>query len=263
MSVLVEREGAVTTIVIDRPERAQRGRSGDGAGAARGFRRVRGGRRRAGRGADRRGRPFLRRLRSQGGRRRRARHYDPRGRGADGPDPAAARQAGDRRGRGLCGRRRTRARLVVRPAGSRPKSAIFGVFCRRWGVPLIDGGTVRLPRIVGQGRALDMILTGRPVGAAEALRFRPRQPRRAGRRRRVPRPSARRAKSRVFRSFACAPTAPRPMPRFDADWPTRLHAEAVAGAAPLGRRKRAKARRASPAARAAAATSDRSETRWA
>ncbi|MGQ0590389.1 MAG: crotonase/enoyl-CoA hydratase family protein [Sphingosinicella sp.] len=49
------------------------------------------------------------------------------------------------------------------------ESATFGVFCRRWGVPLIDGGTVRLPRIVGQGRALDMILTGRPVGAQEAL----------------------------------------------------------------------------------------------
>ena len=50
-------------------------------------------------------------------------------------------------------------------------NATFGVFCRRWGVPLIDGGTVRLPRIVGQGRALDMILTGRPVGAEEALAF--------------------------------------------------------------------------------------------
>jgi enoyl-CoA hydratase len=49
------------------------------------------------------------------------------------------------------------------------ESAVFGVFCRRWGVPLIDGGTVRLPRIVGQGRALDMILTGRAVEAAEAL----------------------------------------------------------------------------------------------
>lgn len=48
------------------------------------------------------------------------------------------------------------------------EDAVFGVFCRRWGVPLIDGGTVRLPRVVGQGRALDMILTGRPVGAHEA-----------------------------------------------------------------------------------------------
>jgi len=51
------------------------------------------------------------------------------------------------------------------------RGAIFGVFCRRWGVPLIDGGTVRLPRLVGQGRALDMILTGRPVDADEALRI--------------------------------------------------------------------------------------------
>jgi enoyl-CoA hydratase len=47
--------------------------------------------------------------------------------------------------------------------------AVLGVFCRRWGVPLIDGGTVRLPRIVGAGRALDLILTGRPVAADEAL----------------------------------------------------------------------------------------------
>ncbi|HEY2297362.1 MAG TPA: crotonase/enoyl-CoA hydratase family protein [Jatrophihabitans sp.] len=47
--------------------------------------------------------------------------------------------------------------------------AVFGVFCRRWGVPLIDGGTVRLPRVVGLGRALDMILTGRAVDADEAL----------------------------------------------------------------------------------------------
>src|SRR5437868_14420257 len=51
------------------------------------------------------------------------------------------------------------------------ETAVFGVYCRRWGVPLIDGGTVRLPRLIGASRAMDLVLTGRSVDAAEGLQI--------------------------------------------------------------------------------------------
>jgi enoyl-CoA hydratase len=80
------------------------------------------------------------------------------------------------------------------------EDAVLGVFCRRFGVPLIDGGTVRLPRLVGLGRALDLILTGRPVHADEALRIGLAD-------RVVPRGSARDEAERLAREIAAFPQA--------------------------------------------------------
>ena len=78
------------------------------------------------------------------------------------------------------------------------ETATFGVFCRRWGVPLIDGGTVRLPRLIGMSRALDLILTGRPVGAKAALEM-------GLVNRVVPRGHAREAAEELARSIAAFP----------------------------------------------------------
>ncbi|MFM8598715.1 MAG: crotonase/enoyl-CoA hydratase family protein [Mycobacterium sp.] len=78
------------------------------------------------------------------------------------------------------------------------EDAVFGVFCRRWGVPLIDGGTVRLPRLIGHSRAMDMILTGRPVDADEALAI-------GLANRVVPRGQARRAAGELAAELAARP----------------------------------------------------------
>lgn len=80
------------------------------------------------------------------------------------------------------------------------EDAVLGVFCRRWGVPLIDGGTVRLPRLIGLSRALDLILTGRPVSAQEALGM-------GLVNRVVPRGGAREAAEQLAREIAAFPQA--------------------------------------------------------
>ncbi|MEV1055055.1 crotonase/enoyl-CoA hydratase family protein [Streptomyces sp. NPDC049887] len=78
------------------------------------------------------------------------------------------------------------------------QDAVFGVFCRRWGVPLIDGGTVRLPRLIGESRAMDLVLTGRPVPATEAHDI-------GLANRLVPRGESRRAAERLAHEIAAFP----------------------------------------------------------
>ena len=168
MTVLVERAGAVTTVVIDRPEARNAVDGPTAAALAEAFREFdadeaasvavlcgAGGTFCA--GAD---------LKAVGG--PSGNRAEPDGDGPMGPTrmrlskPVIAAIAGHAVAGGL----ELALWCDLRVA---EEDAVLGVFCRRWGVPLIDGGTVRLPRLIGLGRALDMILTGRPVGAAEAL----------------------------------------------------------------------------------------------
>ncbi|MEW6444343.1 MAG: crotonase/enoyl-CoA hydratase family protein [bacterium] len=168
MTVLTEKSGPVTTIIIDRPERrnaVDRPTAEELAQAFRAFERDEGARvavlTGAGgcfcAGAD------LKAL-SEG----RGNRAEEGGDGPMGPSrmllakPVIAAVAGYAVAGGLELALWCDLRVVER-------DAYFGVFCRRWGVPLIDGGTVRLPRLIGLSRALDMILTGRAVGAEEAL----------------------------------------------------------------------------------------------
>ena len=164
--------GAVTVVEIDRPAGAQRGRRPD--------------RRRCsptrsasstpttsavGRGAHRRGRHVLRGRRPQGRRARAAATACI----ADGDGPMGpTRMLLDKpviaavEGYAVAGGLELALWCDLRVAA---RDAVFGVFCRRWGVPLVDGGTVRLPRMIGHSHALDLILTGRGVTGDEALRM--------------------------------------------------------------------------------------------
>jgi len=230
MSLIVERDGPVTTLIIDRPERrnavdpvtAQALRDAFGAFEADEDAQVAvltgaGGHFCAG---------FDLKALGEGGV-----GYDPEGEGPMGPTrrllakPVIAAVEGYAVAGGL----ELALWCDLRIASD---EAVFGVFCRRWGVPLVDGGTARLPRLIGQSRALDMILTGRPVGAAEALSF-------GLANRVVPAGQARAEAERIAAEIARFPSLCMLTDRasayaaFDGDLAAALAAEAAAGAAPI------------------------------
>jgi enoyl-CoA hydratase len=170
VAIRVERAGAVTTVVLDRPERRNAVDGDTARELAEAFRRFEA-------DADARvavlwgaGGTFcagadLKAIATAAGNR-----LDPDGDGPMGPTrmllskPTIAAISGHAVAGGLELALWCDLRVVE-------EDAILGVFCRRWGVPLVDGGTVRLPRLIGLSRALDLILTGRPVDAREAERI--------------------------------------------------------------------------------------------
>jgi enoyl-CoA hydratase len=167
-AVRVERDGPVTTVVLSRPERRNAVDGPTAAALAQAFREFDADPRAAvgvlhGEGGIFCAGADLKAVGGPAGNR-----VDPEGDGPMGPTrmrltkPVIAAVAGHAVAGGL----ELALWCDLRVA---EETAVFGVFCRRWGVPLIDGGTVRLPRLIGVSRALDLILTGRPVSASEAL----------------------------------------------------------------------------------------------
>ena len=142
------------------------------------------------------------------------------------------------------------------------EGAVFGVFCRRWGVPLVDGGTVRLPRIIGQGPALDLILTGRAVRRRRGAASRPGDARRAdGQPRATPR-SRWRPSSPPCRRCACATTARRSTRNGTSPSTPRCGARPSSGSTPCAHPAPWTAPRASPPAPAATAPPPPHVTFW-
>jgi enoyl-CoA hydratase len=167
MSVQIERNGPVTTVVIDRPERRNAVDGPTAAALADAFRAF---------DADPSSSVAV--LTGAGGTfcagadltavgTGRGNRVDPDGDGPMGPTRMRLRKPviAAVNGYAVAGGLELALWCDLRVADS---DAVFGVFCRRWGVPLVDGGTVRLPELIGRSRALDLILTGRPVSAVEA-----------------------------------------------------------------------------------------------